>query len=66
MKSIPKYVKDSLNCASGSFGGKLFVNNKKANEWLTDNLSLYTDDNEHELEGHIVDFCWKVQKWFVK
>lgn len=61
---IPDYVAKALNAASGVC--RSWVNNQRAQEWLSKTLSLYTDDNEHNLGNWIVDFDWKTQRWFVK
>ena len=61
---LPEYVKKALNSASGF--GKCYVNNQKAEQWLSNNLGLVTDDNEHDLGDFVVDFCWMNQKWWVK
>lgn len=61
--STPKYVINSLNAASGIC--RCYVNSQKANEWLCNKFGLVTDDNEQRLEGFIIDFCWKTQKWYV-
>lgn len=60
---IPQYVTEALNAASGK--DRCYVNNDRANQWLSDKLSLFTDDNEHTLGSFVVDFCWLNQKWFV-
>lgn len=60
----PKYVSTALNSASGL--SRCYVNNERAQRWLTDALGLVTDDNEHRIGAFTVDFCWATQRWFVK
>ena len=61
---LPKYVTTALNAASGQ--SRCYVNDTRTQGWLTDKLSLFTDDNEHKIGSFVVDFCWLNQKWFVK
>lgn len=66
LNKAPKIVLAALNGASGNLDAtKYTFKNKKAHEWLTKNLGLVTDDNQHVVCGHVVNFDWNIQQWYV-
>lgn len=66
-RPAPRYVLAALNGATGTLGSyRLRIGSERAQQWLTDNLGLVTDDNEHTVGGHTVDWCWAQQRWYVR
>ena len=61
---MPKYVRLALNAASGF--SRCYVNNEKAQSFLSKTFGLFTDDNQVEIENFgKINFDWRIQKWYV-
>ena len=55
-----------MNSASAPLGSRrLFINDKRAQEWITRRFGLFTDDNSQTLNGEAINFDWVTQRWYI-